>query len=165
MENPTLIGKCAKISILIGLTSLSTNIFARIITTTLPVTTNVINECNIRVSSIDFGVYDPVVANVNIDLDSTGTIYLACTKNTPATITLNNGLYGNRQASNGTDLLNYQLYTNSNRSLIWGTGTNARAWTSISKNETALTIYARLFKGQDVSMGSYHDTVVVTVTF
>src|SRR5438034_6642043 len=53
---------------------------------TLNVSMSVSNNCTITTSAVAFGAYDPVVANAAAPLDGTGSVIVACTKNTSATI-------------------------------------------------------------------------------
>ena len=66
--------------------------------------------------------------------------------------------------TNGTDFLNYQLYTTGGRTTIWDT-TNRVNYVAASKASTSLTIFGRVPSNQDVSAGSYTDTVVAQAEF
>jgi len=68
----------------------------------------------------------------------------------------------------GSDLLDYNLFTTSSRVTVWGDGTagtmamQTQQKVRSGKPET-MNIYGRIPAGRDVSVGSYTDTLVVTV--
>jgi spore coat protein U-like protein len=70
--------------------------------------------------------------------------------------------------TSGANLLNYNLYTTTARTTVWGNGTAgtgvlAGTGTGIVQ---AVTVYGRVASGQtSVPAGSYVDTVSVTVTY
>jgi len=84
----------------------------------------VTNNCTISTVALAFGSYDPVVANASTNLDGTGTVVVACTKGSTATIGL--GLGSNvtgstrRMRDGGTNYLTYELYQDSGRATVWG---------------------------------------------
>jgi spore coat protein U-like protein len=135
------------------------------------VTVTVAAECTVSTATLNFGAYDPVSANAITPQDSTSMIDVYCTKTTVATVALDNGLYffgGNRRIQSGLgDFLNYQLYTDAGRSIIWN-AVNTDSGTSTSKLTPingGFTVYGRIFAGQDVRAGSFTDTVLVTVNY
>ena len=65
---------------------------------------------------------------------------------------------------NGTDFLNYDLYTSAGRTTVWNLA-NRVNYVAASKAVTALTIFGRVPSNQDVSAGSYTDTVVAQAEF
>jgi spore coat protein U-like protein len=61
----------------------------------------------------------------------------------------------------GTDWLAYEVYVDAARTVVW-------ASTPVpvpASNNTSVPYYARVFAQQDVSVGSYSDTLVVTFNF
>jgi spore coat protein U-like protein len=136
------------------------------------VTATVSAECTVSTATLNFGPYDPVAANLAAPKDSTSVINVYCTKTTLATVALDNGLWlsgGNRRVNGTTlgDFLNYQLYTDAGRSVIWN-AVNTDSGTSTSKLipiNGGFTAYGRIFQGQDVRADSYSDTILVTVNY
>jgi spore coat protein U-like protein len=67
-----------------------------------------------------------------------------------------------------TDRLNYNLFVNAGRSTVWGDGapgTSTVFLKNVKKNHPAVaTIYGRVPPGQNVSVGSYSDSLTVTIT-
>lgn len=137
-------------------------------TTTFQVTATVNKACSVSATDMTFGVYTGA-ANV----DQTSSLSVTCTLLTPYTIALDagahaSGVFANRAMNNGTDNLNYQLYTTTLRNAIWGDGTNSTstvAGTGLGIAQT-VTVYGRIPSGQNVSTGSYVDNPVnVTLTY
>jgi spore coat protein U-like protein len=97
-----------------------------------------------------------------------------CTPHISATVTLTRGTssasYDPRTMSNGTELLNYNLYNNSSMTNIWGDGTGGSTdyWLFNATPQDKVfdeSIYARVFPGPDVSAGLYTDTITATLTW
>jgi spore coat protein U-like protein len=67
------------------------------------------------------------------------------------------------------ELLNYNLYTNSARTTIWGDGSagTSRLTNIIWSGGSSFTrtIYGRIPAGQDVGVGNYGDILVITISF
>ena len=140
-------------------------------TANLQVTAAVSANCTITTATVAFPAYDPIIANASANDDGTGTVTIACTKGTVATIGLGlgaNALVSQRRMKDaGTDYLNYALYLDSARTTIWGT-TSPNLLTPVAapdKTPRAFTVYGRIPSGQDIPAGAYTDTVVATVNF
>jgi len=142
-------------------------------TNTLSVTASVAKNCTVGSSTMAFGAYDPVVANLSTNLDQTSTITLTCTKSASG-ITLGFGASANapggctspaRCMISGSDYLQYQIYSDSGRTSVWTTAI-AETVTGGTTTPTDVTIYGRIPSGQDAAVGaSYADSVTATVNF
>jgi spore coat protein U-like protein len=140
-------------------------------TASMAVSATVINNCTISTAAVAFGSYDPVVANASANLDSTGSITIACTKGATATIGLNAG--GNssgstrRLADGASNYLTYEIYKDSSRTSVWGdSGADLYSPPAApNKSPRTFTAYARVTSNQDVPAGSYTDTITATVNF
>jgi spore coat protein U-like protein len=69
----------------------------------------------------------------------------------------------------GTETLDYNLYQDSTRTVIWGDGTGG-SQTVVQPSPPLntnidVTVYGRVPAGQDVSSGSYSSTVTATIFF
>jgi spore coat protein U-like protein len=138
----------------------------------LSVSASVANNCTISTLPVAFGSYDPVVANAAANLDSTGTVTVACTKGATTTIGLNlgsNASGSTRRLTDGaSNYLNYELYQDTGRTTVWGNSgagllTPVAAPSKVARN---FTVYGRLFSNQDVPAAvSYADSVTATVNF
>lgn len=142
-------------------------------TTNLTVQATVAARCLFSTSTtVDFSNYDPTSTTPT---DANGAVTIRCTKGTVATIDLANGSNfsaGSRrmasQTLTTTEFLTYGLFTDSPGGTPWGTGITGgttRSYTAPNASPTSLTVFGRMAAGQDVSVDSYQDTVVVTATF
>jgi spore coat protein U-like protein len=137
----------------------------------LAISASVANNCTISTLPVAFGAYDPVVANAIANLDSTGSVAIACTKGAATTIGLNLGTNASgstrRLTDGASDYLTYELYQDSGRTTVWGNSGAGLFTPAAAPSKTArnFTVYARLFSNQDVPAGSYADTVTATVNF
>ena len=127
-------------------------------------------KCTIATTSVAFGIYN--VFSV-APLDSTGTVGINCNggaANVQITITRGqSGSYALRTLRKATESLGYNLYVDAARSAIWGDGTGGSqaymAGNPPNNTEVTATIHGRIPAGQDISAGSYSDSVSVTVNF
>jgi spore coat protein U-like protein len=128
-------------------------------------------SCSVSTAGVNFGAYNPLNS---INVDSTGTVTVSCTVYLSVTIAIgpsdNTGGFNPRalKQSSGSDLLNYNLYTASDRTTIWGDGTQGTATLNqYVRKQTpwVATVYARTPPGQDVYTGLYNDSLVVTINY
>ncbi|MDP3297325.1 MAG: spore coat U domain-containing protein [Thermodesulfovibrionia bacterium] len=83
--------------------------------------------CNISTTTVTFVSYDVFST---VPLDTTGTITVDCNESPPPSVTIaigsspNSGGFNPRKMilSGGGDLLEYNFYTDNNRTKIWGDG-------------------------------------------
>lgn len=136
--------------------------------------------CSVTASTLAFGTYNPLSGTPN---DSTTTLNVSCTKGAPSSETVNytialstgSGSYVNRTMSSGSQVMNYNLYTTTGRTTVWGDGTGATVTVSNSFSLTTSsptknrnhTVFGRIPAGQDVGAGGYvtGTPITVTVTF
>lgn len=135
-------------------------------TDVLTVQVTVQEACSIAGTTIDFGTY---TGGQQAALDAQGAItYNSCAAGT-LTIALDGGTAGtvaSRKMGNGSGSnINYQLYRNSARSQVWGTGGDAQQIVLLESGSGSVPVYGRIAAGQSVAAGSYTDTVNVTLTF
>ena len=138
--------------------------------TTLDVSATVTANCSVSSTALGFGNVD-VTSGSNAD--GTGAISVTCTNGTAWAASADAGggtgaTLATRQMTDGTNLLNYALYTDSGRTTVWGDGvggTTATISGTGSGTAQSSTIYGRIPSGQTVPAGAYADTVNVTVTY
>ncbi len=127
--------------------------------------------CNVGASSISFLDYDVFSASSK---DTTGTITVSCDKAAQVTISIGisptSRSFNPRQMQHqsGPDVMNYNLFTNSQRTTIWGDGTGGTSsvsGTARKNSPLVATVYGRIPAGQDVSAGQYRETLSVIVTW
>jgi spore coat protein U-like protein len=116
--------------------------------------------CYVTVDPLAFGIYQAAQATV---LDASFNVLYACDSGTVhPNYNFSAGLSGNvnaRTMSNGTDKLQYQLYSDSARTQVLTAGTEFG-----NRPGRTVTYYGRIAANQDVSPGAYSDSVTLTVT-
>jgi spore coat protein U-like protein len=129
--------------------------------------------CTVSATGVTFGAYDVFVA---APLDSTGTVTVTCDQAPPPDVVIAIGPSGTSGAfiprqmrsASSPDRLNYNLFTNAGRSTVWGNGapgTSTVFLKNVPKNRPVVTtIYGRIPPGQDGSVGTYSDSLTVTIT-
>jgi spore coat protein U-like protein len=132
----------------------------------LTVRVTVQEACSITGSTIDFGTYS---AGQQAALDAQGAIsYSNCGAGT-LNISLDGGTAGNvanrAMSSGNSGSLSYQLYRNSARNQVWGSGADAQQVVLLVPDSGSVPVYGRIPGGQNVPSGTYTDTVNVTLTF
>lgn len=113
----------------------------------------------VAISSVNFGSY------IGNETNGTGAMSVNCVLGTNYAISLGtggSGTYDPRQMNHGSDLLNYNLYTDNTHTTIWENGTVNGTGTGSDQN---YSIYGRILAGQYVPAGGYSDTVVVTIDY
>ena len=136
-------------------------------TATLTVTATVAAECTVGAATLAFGTYSTLGSS---NLDQTTSFNVACTSGTSATVGLNlgsNASGSTRRLSDGAaGFLSYELYSDSGRTTVWGNSGGALVNYSASSNAAqAFTVYGRIPGAQNAAIGSYSDSVTITVTF
>lgn len=143
---------------------------AQTATSTMAVGATVTNNCVVTTTPITLGNID---ATSTAARDATGAIAVTCTNGAAWSAAADAGQTagatpGARQMTNGTDLLNYALYSDTTRTTLWGDGTAGTSaitdtGTGVVQNKT---IYASVLPGQtSAHIGTYTDQINVTVTY
>jgi spore coat protein U-like protein len=126
-------------------------------------------NCTLSTTSVAFGSYDVFTG---APTDSAGTVTYRCNGNADIMVTITTGQSGTfnpRRLAQGAEQLSYNLYRDAARSIIWGdgsSGTQAHTQINVPNNTTIdVPVYARVPATQDVTAGSYTDSVTVTINF
>ncbi len=125
--------------------------------------------CRFTVQPVDFGIYNPGAA---ASLDVTGSVDVRCTGNAGTFVLTisqsSSGGFAPRRMVSGPYLMEYNLYADPARQLIWGDGTGGTVVNSGEKTSAgppvsfSFPIYGRIFPRQSVGAGFYTDTLLVT---
>jgi len=141
-------------------------------TTTFGVSATVLKTCSVAANALAFGNYTPAAGALAVNT----TVNVKCTKGTTFTVALNGGATAGgtitqRLMTNGTDNLQYNLYTTAAFSTLFGDGTTGVTMPGTGTGlatAVAVTVFGSLpdnATNQGVSTGAYVDTVGVTVTY
>ena len=122
------------------------------------------SACTLNVVGVIFGSYDTLSGTA---VDSTGNIGVTCDLATPYTIALSpgSGSYASRAMTSGATVLNYNLYTDATRLIVWGDGSGGSSPVVGLGANNNHTVYGRIPGSQNVPVGTYTDTITVTLTF
>jgi spore coat protein U-like protein len=138
----------------------------------LPVTATVQNACTTGAEPIAFATYTAGGGPVT----GSATITINCSSSLPFKVALGpgatpGGSISQRLLSNGSQSLQYNLYTTSALSSLWGdgaTGVTLSGMTSGGGLATSLTVFAELpdsATNRLATPGIYSDLVTVTITY
>ena len=129
--------------------------------------------CNVTATGISFPPYTSFAA---LPTTGTGTVSVACDEVAPpnVTVTLTAGSSGSyaartlRGGTGGSGTLNYNVFTTSGMTTVWGDGSGGSAPVllhRVRKNEGArvATLYGRIPAGQNVPVGTYADSLTATI--
>lgn len=118
---------------------------------------------------VAFGNYDVFAASANSN--GVGSLKITCQGGGPSSfvVRLSTGQslsYASRVMKSGTNSLNYNLYTTSGRTVVWGDGTGGSGTRTVARNSTrTLDIFGRIPAGQDVAAGTYVDSITASINF
>ena len=96
-----------------------------------------------------------------------GNISVSCDGIASYTIALGPGAGGvaDRAMTNGNSQLHYNLYTSPLKTTIWGDGSGSTGTVSNTATGSNHPVYGRIPERQNVTAGSYSDTLTITVTY
>lgn len=122
----------------------------------------------ISISNISFASYN--VFFVLPNSGGIGSLTIKCddTKHAIYEVALSAGQsnhYAVRFMKNGANKLNYNLYTNASRTVVWGNGTGGSSVMRPDINTATMTIYGSIPGGQDAASGLYTDNITASVDF
>jgi spore coat protein U-like protein len=122
---------------------------------------------NLTATGLAFGPYDPLSATPVFSL---GTVTFNCPPPAMAQVSLSAGGSGTffpRGMSNPADpvRLEYNLYVDATYTTVWGDGTAGTAAVPVTAKTKSMDVYGRIPPYQDVAVGTFSDTVIVTFNF
>lgn len=143
-------------------------------TSDINVSATVISSCSISTTPLAFGDYDPLVTHATTDLDATATVTTTCSngggikyirlgQGANATTGSTNLNPERRLKNSGNGYINYNIYLDSERILIWGDDISSSLPVFVTGSAQNTTIYGRIPAGQAADATTYSDTVVATV--
>ena len=127
--------------------------------------------CSIRSASVAFGTYDPFNP---VSLNTAGQfVYICGNRDHNVFISLSRGSASSfqpRVMKNGSSSLQYNLYLDPAKTIIWGDGSEGTQAYFIknpqpNNQELSVPIYGSIPPGQNVPVGAYSDTLTLTIDF
>lgn len=158
------------ITVLVPAAATPVNAQSRTASTTLNVSTSIRENCRISTTPVAFGTVDVTASAAT---NAVGNFGVQCTDGTPWTVTagVGNGsgaTYTSRRMTSESNLLAYNLYTDSQRTLVFGDGTaGTMTFSGVGNGDgQGGAIWGRIPGGQaSVPSGNYADVVAITVTY
>lgn len=168
LSNSTQFNKRRALFLVLGFSSI---INAATITSQLTISATVSPLClTPSVATMGFNNYNPASGTA---LTATTVLNVFCTLTTPFTVSLNVGTGGGsfttRLMANGANTLQYNLYTSSAYTTVWGDGTGTTGTVASTGagvlTAQPLTIYGKIPINQYVVATNYSSTITATVTY
>jgi spore coat protein U-like protein len=120
--------------------------------------------CAVNAVGLNFGAYSIFETQ---DTSITTDVAVTCDTDTSFEIALSagTGTFASRTLVSGANFLSYNLYVDPAHLTIWGDGSPGTATVSGSGTSRNFTVYGRIPARQNAFVGSYSDTITVTITF
>ncbi|HSN04813.1 MAG TPA: spore coat U domain-containing protein [Nitrospira sp.] len=137
----------------------------------LPAAAHAAINCTITTVAVAFGAYNVYSST---PLTSAGSVTITCrgigVGTDPVSVSLsagNSGSFQPRRMLRGLETLTYNLYLDAAHTQVWGDGTGGtQRFASVSNNRALnLAVFGHIPPGQDVSVGTYSDTIIATINF
>jgi spore coat protein U-like protein len=138
-------------------------------------------DCVVSTTGVAFGTYDPLSPSPS---DAVGNLTVRCVHTAGGaarigyTVSLSpgsSGSYAQRTLRSGSSVLFYNLFDGADRTRVWGDGTAGTGLASgvvllvnpghFETNEAVHPIYGRVPALQEAGVGTYSDTILVTLSF
>ena len=127
--------------------------------------------CTVALGNLAFGPYDPLSA---APATTSGNAVVTCNDTPAPTVQIqlsasavSGGFFPRRMRNAvGSDTLDYNFYADVGATSIWGDGTGGTTTRTqkVNKNSPwSVTFYGRIAVNQDVTPGSYADTLTITI--
>lgn len=136
-------------------------------TAAFTVSATIVSNCSVSASNLDFGS----AGNLTADQDSSNSLAITCTAQTPYSIALDGGTSGatdptQRKMNRGGENVKYGLYRDAARTLPWGNTVGMNTASSVGTGlAQTFTVFGRVPVQTTPSPGIYSDMIVVTVTY
>ncbi|WP_395331241.1 spore coat U domain-containing protein [Novosphingobium sp. BL-8H] len=131
-------------------------------------------SCTVSTTPMAFGNYDQTAAaprdvNATVTINCTSVASVLSTADIALSTGGSNSATARRMIS-GSNLLYYNIYADSGHNTVWGDGTGGASIVQVQLNgllnfSSSATAYGRIPALQNVPVGSYSDTLTITVTY
>jgi spore coat protein U-like protein len=136
----------------------------------ISVTVDVVESCEVAAGTMAFDG-----AAYGTHIDQTLDLTVACSQGTDATVTLSQGATSDdssteaapvREMATAGATLSYQLYSDHDRTKVWGnTNQTGKGYSAETSSNATITVYGRVAADQEAAPSRFSDTVVATIVF
>ena len=133
----------------------------------LPSAVHAQSACSFSAQDMVFGDYDP---STRAPLNSVAEITIDCSRPTNVTLLIapggGTGRVTDRRMLHRTrpgEVLGYNLFQDASRMVVWGDGGSGAALTLRVERRGVARVYGQVYAGQEPWVGSYEDSVSVTI--
>jgi len=128
------------------------------------VNATVASSCEVDSASLNFGQIPGALAG---PIDASTSLTVRCSAGVPYAVRLTQGTGGpeGRTLKAGSAQLLYGLYQNAARSQPWGSLATNDVDSAGTGTSQSFSVYGRIFGGQTAPVGTYSDSVIVTVEY
>jgi spore coat protein U-like protein len=135
-------------------------------TGTFTVMATVVNSCNVSANNLDFGTF----GDLNTAISQQTSLSVQCSNGVPYTIALNGGLSNvtnpaQRKMTLGANAILYGLYRDSAHADPWGAAAGTMASGTGTAGAQSVPIYGLVPAQTTPPIGTYSDTIVVSVQY
>jgi len=131
-------------------------------TDTFQVSITIADDCTIAAGDLDFGSHVSLTSAIDVD----SLITVNCSIGTAYSVSLDQGVNGTRLMSDGSDTVDYDLYTSALRLVAWGTNVGVDTVGGVGDaTDQTLTVYGRVPTQTTPVPSVYVDSVMATVAF
>lgn len=136
--------------------------FAQTATDNFQVSITIADDCSIDAANLNFGTETDLASLV----DATSNITVTCSNGTDYAVSLDQGDNGTRLMSDGSETVDYDLFTDAARTTAWGedVGVDTVGGTGNGAAQV-LTVYGRVPAQATPDPATYTDTITATVIF
>jgi spore coat protein U-like protein len=131
-------------------------------------------SCSVANATLAFGTYNPVIGTpttANASIVVTCSAVVSLSTQVPYTLLLSagSGTIANRKMVSGANSLPYNIYTTSSYATVWdnttGVSGNVTVTPLLGQGTDTQIAYGRILALQPVPVGTYTDSLVITVSF
>ncbi len=135
-------------------------------TSAFAVTATVVNSCNVSANNLNFGTF----GDLNAAISQQTSLSVQCSNGIPYVIALNGGLSNatnpaQRKMTLGAKAISYGLYRDSAHANPWGSTTGTTASGTGTALAQSLPVYGFVPAQTTPPIGTYSDTIVVSVQY
>lgn len=120
--------------------------------------------CALNVVGLNFGEYD-IFNTQDIHISTSIAVTCDAASSFEVSLSAGSGSFASRTLVRDAHQLAYNLYVDPAHITVWGDGSPGTMTVSGTGTSSDFTVYGRIPARQNASVGSYSDTITVTITF